>query len=155
MTNCIVYYNFGWALGANAAAYCCTPSALVGPAVVGPGNFTNAPQFQADGVLLSGGSPCIGAGTNLVTGTDIIGMPCANPPSMGCSEVVVSNLVGPLSVAICDFFYLYQTNAVVALPSPSLASSVFFYGTVTGRAASVSWNFGDGPAITNAGYSKF
>src|ERR1039457_7568663 len=61
--------------------YCCTT-----PAVTGAGNFTNAPQLFADGVHLTSGSPCIGTGTNLVTGTDIFGLPWANPPSVGCAE---------------------------------------------------------------------
>ena len=82
-TNCIVYFNSGgnYAGVTLSFSYCCTT-----PAVTGAGNFTNAPQLFADGVHLTSGSPCIGTGTNLVTGTDIFGLPWANPPSVGCAE---------------------------------------------------------------------
>jgi hypothetical protein len=82
LTNCIIYYNRDNNLSSPVSvAYCCTT-----PAIAGPGNFTNAPDFQSGSVHLSAGSPCIGAGTNLVLGTDIFGLPWANPPSVGCAE---------------------------------------------------------------------
>ena len=85
MTNCIDYYNYNSGNEENGtprtAAYCCST-----PLFSGVGNFTNAPGLFVDGVHLSYGSPCIGAGTNLVTGTDIFGQPWANPPSIGCAE---------------------------------------------------------------------
>jgi hypothetical protein len=81
-TNCIVFYN-GTAdhLSGGVFAYCCT---TVPPS--GVGNITNSPQLFADGVHLLTGSPCIGAGINVVTGTDIFGNAWANPPSLGCAE---------------------------------------------------------------------
>ena len=84
MTNCIIYNNPGGNYsGASATtySYCCTT-----PALAGTGNFTTAPQFFADGVHLSQGSPCIGAGVNIGAGTDIFGISWSNPPSVGCAE---------------------------------------------------------------------
>ena len=40
-------------------------------------------------------SPCRGAGTNLVTGTDIFGQPWLNPPSVGCAEWQPAPMVTP------------------------------------------------------------
>jgi len=81
LTNCIIYYNRNNFESPVSAAYCCTT-----PAIAGPGNFTNAPDFQSGGIHLASGSPCIGAGTNVVIGTDIFGVAWANPPSVGCAE---------------------------------------------------------------------
>ena len=58
---------------------------------------------------------------------------------MGCDEVIVSNLVGPLSVNI----RAYQTNLLVNRYAG-------FWGIITGRAAYVAWSFGDG-STTNSG----
>ena len=80
LTNCIVYYNAGGNYFGATLSYCCTT-----PLASGAGNFTNAPQLFVDGHLTST-SPCRGAGTNLVTGTDIFGQPWLNPPSVGCAE---------------------------------------------------------------------
>jgi hypothetical protein len=54
--------------------------------------------------------------------------------------VIVSNLVGPLSVNI----RAYQTNVLVN-------HHAGFWGIITGRAAYVAWSFGDGPTFTNFG----
>ncbi len=80
LTNCIVYYNANGNYSGGTLSYCCTT-----PLASGAGNFTNAPQLFVDGHLLST-SPCRGAGTNLVTGTDIFGQSWLNPPSVGCAE---------------------------------------------------------------------
>ncbi len=105
------------------------------------------PQFL-DWFHISSTSPCRGAGSALyATGTDLDGEPWANPPSMGCDEVIVANLVGPLSVNLLA----YQTNLLVSPPGTFRPG--FFQGTITGRAATVAWSFGDGPAITNLGAS--
>ena len=80
LTNCIVYYNASGNCNGGTLCYCCTT-----PLASGAGNFAAAPQFFADGHLTST-SPCRGAGTNLVTGTDIFGQPWLNPPSVGCAE---------------------------------------------------------------------
>jgi hypothetical protein len=79
-TNCIVYYN-SFAVSGSSLSYCC-----VSPSVSGVGNFTNAPQLFVDGLHLVLGSPCISAGINVATDTDIFGNTWANPPSVGCAE---------------------------------------------------------------------
>lgn len=86
MTNCIIYFNGAggsqnYSVSGNAFSHCCTT-----PALSGTGNFTSAPQLFADGAHLAAGSPCIGAGVNLATGTDIFGNAWSNPPAVGCAE---------------------------------------------------------------------
>ncbi len=92
MTNCIIYFdnnNKGNYAGTGiTGSHCCTT-----PALTGTGNFTNAPQLFVDGVHLSGGSPCIGAGISPVPGTDIFGNAWSNPPSVGCAEWQPSPIV--------------------------------------------------------------
>jgi hypothetical protein len=115
-------------------SYSCTS-----PTKSGTGNINVNPQFL-DGFHIASTSPCRGAGSALyASGTDLDGEPWANPPSMGCDEVVVSNLVGPLSVNI----QANQTNLLVNRHAG-------FWGIITGRAAYVSWSFGDG-STTNSG----
>lgn len=89
LTNCIVYYNAGGNSSGPTLSYCCTT-----PLAAGAGNFTNAPQLFVDGHLTST-SPCRGAGTNLVTGTDIFGQPWLNPPSVGCAEWQPAPMITP------------------------------------------------------------
>ncbi len=113
----------------------------------GSGNISADPQF-VDLYHISSNSPCRGAGSALyASGADLDGEPWNNPPSIGCAEVVVSNLVGPLSVGLTSYVNgdPLQTNVFVGHVVP-------FIGTITGRAAYVAWNFGDGPTITNADY---
>ncbi len=62
-------------------SFCC---AL--PLPTGTGNIASSPQLLSDRLHLSETSPCIGAGTNLATGSDIDGQPWASPPSIGCVE---------------------------------------------------------------------
>ena len=169
--NSIVVNNWDtWSIGPNSFAllyidnygsgsppyqYCCTASSIW-EAPSGPGNILADPAF-VDFYHLSIYSPCRGAGNQLyASGADYDGNLWNDPPSMGCSEVVISNLVGPLSVAMTSYIvaYPYRTNVLVSLP-PSSVNLVSFTSTVTGRAASLSWNFGDGPAITNADYQTW
>jgi len=111
------------------------------PTLGGSGN-TNVDALFLDWFHISSVSPCRGAGSALyASGTDLDGEPWANPPSMGCDEVVVSNLVGPLSVSISTYG---KTNVLVN----RYAS---FWGTTAGRTAYVTWSFGDGPTFTNFG----
>jgi len=117
------------------------------PTKSGTGNTNVNVQFL-DWFHIASTSPCRGAGSaGYTSGTDLDGEPWANPPSMGCDEVIVSNLVGPLSVNLLA----YQTNLLVS-PTGSFRPG-FFQGTITGRASYVEWSFGDGPTITNAGAS--
>jgi len=113
------------------------------PVKSGVGN-TNAPQYFLDSYHLSSLSPAVGAGNSAyASGLDLDGQPWNNPPSMGCSEVVSSNLVGPLAVT----FSTYGTNLLLSSPNP-------FFGHITGHAASVAWSFGDGLIITNIGATE-
>jgi len=123
-------------------AYSCAAPSQGQSSLVGSGNLNVNPSFL-DFYHLATNSPCRGKGRALYTsGFDLEGQPWANPPSMGCSEVVVSNLVGPLSVNLLA----YQTNVLVNRGA--------FYGlTYTGRAATTSVSFGDGHALANAGLS--
>jgi hypothetical protein len=103
---------------------------------------TNAPPQFLDSYHLATTSPCRGAGSaTYASGTDLDGQPWANPPSMGCSEVVVSNLSGPLAVSVI----CYQTNVVVN-------QGRSFAGFYTGRASSSLWSFGDGHTATNLNF---
>jgi hypothetical protein len=61
--------------------YCCSV-----PLPAGTGNIGADPQLLGDGVHLAATSPCRGAGTNIVMGTDIDGQPWNNPPPIGCDE---------------------------------------------------------------------
>lgn len=121
------------------------------PLPSGTGNIdgeSNDPQFL-DSFHIASTSPCHGAGSTLyASGTDLDGETWANPPSMGCDEVVLSNLVGPLSVSLSAS----QTNLLVSTPVfPPFRHVDSFQGDIIGRAAYVSWSFGDGPAVANLG----
>jgi hypothetical protein len=72
-------------------------------------------------------------------GLDLDGEPWTNPPSIGCDEVWNANLTGPLSV-----------NVVPAWPGVAQGRSLPLYGQLSGPAARVSWDFGDGSSLTNA-----
>jgi hypothetical protein len=132
--------NYYFAAGYSGArySYSCTD-----PIISGIGNIDgNAPSAQRlDLFHIATTSPCRDAGNAPYTsGTDLDGEPWQNPPSMGCDEVIVSNLVGPLSVDL----YAYQTNLLVN-------RYTFLSGVITGRASRVEWSFGDGPIVTNLG----
>lgn len=134
--------------------YCCTANSYF-QAPPGSGNIIADPEFL-DLYHISVNSPCRGAGSALyASGTDFDGEPWNNPPSMGCSEVAISNLIGPLSVTLTNYFSENppQTNVLVTLAGAFPPHFVFFDGTITGRASLLAWNFGDGQTVTNAGYS--
>jgi len=98
------------------------------------------PQFL-DLVHISSTSPCRGTGNSFyASGADLDGEPWVTPPSIGCDEVIVSNLIGPLSVAI-------KASVTNGLAGHYLN----FSGSVTGLVAHVTWSFGDGPTVTNVG----
>jgi hypothetical protein len=86
LTNCIVYGNHVLALGSANYTSCTMRYCDSDPLPSGTGNIDVDPQLLADGVHIAATSPCRGAGTNVVTGTDIDGQPWANPPSIGCDE---------------------------------------------------------------------
>lgn len=122
------------------------------PSGTGNINGNSASQQFLDSFHIAATSPCCGKGSPLyASGTDLDGELWANPPSMGCDEVVVSNLVGPLSVVLLAS----QTNLIVSAPNlfPPPHTGLF-QGIITGHASRVEWSFGDGPIITNSGASK-
>jgi hypothetical protein len=119
---------------------CSSEQASVMPS--GVGNITQNPIF-VDLYHMSTLSPCVGAGSAAYsTGYDLDGQPWNNPPSMGCSEIILSNLVGPLSVNCSAYF----TNMLV---SQNYNHFDTLYGTYQGRAAYLTWSFGDGPVYSN------
>ncbi len=156
VTNCIVLANYDNAPFPSGAlldnfyppyptaqyAYTCAAPSQGQSSLLGAGNLNVSPSFL-DGYHLAVNSPCRGKGIALfANGYDLEGQPWANPPSMGCSEVVISNLVGPLSVNL----QAYQTNVLVNRGA--------IYGlTYTGHAANTSVSFGDGHALTNTALS--
>jgi hypothetical protein len=127
--------NYYWGDGVTGGYYytCTTPAFKAGT-----GNIAVDPQFL-DLFHIASSSPCRGAGSAAyATGTDLDGEPWNNPPSMGCDEVVLSNLVGPLSASVTA-----STNVLANHPG-------YLAGNFTGRASSVMWNFGDGVTVSNA-----
>lgn len=113
--------------------------------ITGTSNFntlTNSSSPQIiDGLHITATSPCHGAGSAAyAVGMDLDGDPWANPPSMGCTEVINSELVGPLTVSI-------QASATNAVPAKILT----FHATIAGRASGFSWSYGDGQVYSNQG----
>lgn len=136
------YYLPGSGASINYA-YSCS-SGLPLPLPSGAGNTTADPVF-VDLYHISTFSPCYGTGSAAyTTGCDLDNQPWNNPPSMGCSEIVLSNLVGPLSVS-CSAEW---TNVVVGHFDG-------LQGILQGRAAYISWSFGDGPTYSNLDYDYF
>lgn len=108
------------------------------PLPAGRGNINADPKFL-DLFHLSTISPCFGAGSAAyASGFDLDGEAWNNPPSMGCDEMVVSNLTGPLTATVFPGW----TNVLVNRTYPYLV-------TIAGRATSVTWSFGDGTIYTN------
>jgi hypothetical protein len=141
--NCIVLGNLTfYSQEANSAnstfLYSCTD-----PLPSGMGNIDTNPAFVDSSGHLPAVSSVRGAGSALYsTGTDLDDQPWASPPSMGCSELVLSNLVGPLTVAIKPPVFELFANHFSTL-----------VGTVTGHIESLSWSYGDGTTVTNAGFA--
>lgn len=111
----------------------------------GTGNIDTGLALLDSTFHLSAVSPIRGAGSSLyASGTDMDDQLWANPPSMGCSELVLSNLVGPITVVIRPGTTDPLVNHIYGL-----------LGAATGRVESLTWSFGDGSANTNAGRSLF
>lgn len=147
--NCIVTGNYYLLFGfPNAIAnyttgsdysYCCTT-----PSISGAGNLNASPDFLDTAYHLPAVSLCRGAGSAAyAAGVDNDGESWASPPSIGADEVVDANLSGPLSLEI-----IVNTSPALRLPRRNQVLTA----VVTGRAARLDWDFGDGGATTNAGY---
>lgn len=139
LNNCIVYFNSAPTnanrAGSGACNYSCTP---VLP-VIHTASITNDPLL-ASLSHLSTNSPCIGAGsTNYALGVDVDAEAWANPPSMGCDEMVLGSVTGALSAA-----------ALAHLAAVPVGSNINFTAVITGRTTRSVWNFGDGTGATNA-----
>jgi hypothetical protein len=138
--NSIVLYNYADASSIEddffpftVHSYCCTAGSSMGTS-----DFTAAPQFL-DPFHLAATSPCRGAGNAYyASGTDLDGEAWVNPPSVGCDEVVLSNLVGSLSV-----------NIVARDGDPFVGHSGWFQSILGARATALTWDFGDGSGATN------
>jgi hypothetical protein len=106
------------------------------------GSIDVAPRFLDfyAGFALAPTSPCRGAGNPLFAiGYDLDGEPFANPPSIGCDEIIDTNLTGPLSVTLSrDYETIVNHNA-------------FLIGSLVGRPSELDWSFGDGTTTTNFG----
>lgn len=138
ITNCIVWNNSAPSIpNVSTPVYSsCSPS--IGTS---SGNITNNPQL-VDGLHLAANSPCRGVGAaNLFSTTDLDGDAWSSPPSMGADEFPAAGALGPLTVAIESS----RTTVVANHP-------LTLIGRITGNVASLEWNYGDGPAATNASY---
>ncbi len=138
VTNCIVWNNSAPSIPnvSTPVYYSCSPS--IGTS---SGNITNNPQL-VDGRHLAANSPC--RGTGLAVGfslTDLDGDPWSSPPSMGCDEFPAAGATGPLTLTIESS----RTTVVVNHP-------LTLIGRITGNVSTLEWNYGDGPAVTDAGY---
>ncbi len=136
VTNSVVFHN--WAAvdenwGPGAFGLTCSF-----PLPPGSGNISNEPAL-AGAYRIASSSPCVGAGAYAFTaGTDIDGEWWNTPPSMGCDEINVGMLGGPLVVAP----WVSATNVPVGHP-------IRFIADIGGRVASSRWNFADGTVLTN------
>ena len=107
-------------------------------------NITNDPQLVSASHIAFD-SPCVAGGSEWgMVRTDLDGEPWGTPrSSIGCDEVVASNLVGELQVAI-----LPEGSSVV------VNTSMAFTAQIEGLATCNRWSFGDGHEATNAYYSS-
>jgi hypothetical protein len=127
--------NYGYSSTFPNYTFTCTS-----PLPTGTGNIDADPQFL-DLYHIPTSSPCVGAGSAAyATGYDLDGEAWNTPPSMGCSEVVLGNLTGPLSVSIQSL----STNVLVNREG-------FYSARITGRAAWGQWSFGDDVTVSNTG----
>jgi hypothetical protein len=142
LNNCIVYFNTSPGepnTSGSKLNYCCTVPA----SGLGKSNISSDPQL-ASVSHLSAGSPCRGAGSAaFASGSDIDGELWANPPSIGCDEYRLGNVMGPLTVSISATY----TNV-----APGFALD--FTGTIEGKTSASVWDFGDGMVLSNRPYAS-
>ena len=104
--------------------------------------ITNHPQLL-DLWHVATTSPCRGAGTNLLSvgSADIDGEGWNSPPAIGCDEVNDSALTGPLSLPVTGW------------PEVAAGGGLPLTATITGQAALLEWNFGDGTFVGDVGFT--
>lgn len=143
-SNCINYFNQSpngyqenYATNAynGSSSYCC-----VWPLTGSHGISTN--PLLADVFHLCTNSPCLAAGSVVWTtnSTDIDGDAWAKPPSIGCDEPNLTNLIGEINPLI--------QSSDTAHPS---GYPVDFFALTTGKLYGSKWDFGDGTSATNMG----
>lgn len=139
--NCIVYdntpYNSSYQSGQPQLRRCIT-SPMCYPCF----QTVDVDPRLASATHLSLDSPARGAGDPaFAAGADLDGEPFLNPPSIGCDEVILGMLNGPLSLEIqADF-----TNVTTGYP-------VRLIGLVDGKPGASSWDFGDGMSASNRAF---
>jgi len=109
----------------------------------GSGNISADPVFLDETAFhLAPSSPCRGAGSSLYAiGNDLDNEPFANPPSIGCDEIIDANLTGPLSVRFLSPWTEVLANHYVS-----------YIAQISGRPSELDWSFGDGTVTTNLGF---
>jgi hypothetical protein len=141
LNNCIVHYNVANTNSnySGVLNYCCTtplPSD-------GIGNIEADPQL-ASLSHLSAASPCVGGGNPaFALGSDIDGESWANPPSIGCDELQVGTVAGPIGVSI-------RAPYTTVLPG----SAVTFTAETLGKLTASRWEFDDGTIVSNHPYAS-
>jgi hypothetical protein len=104
----------------------------------GVSNISVDPQL-ASASHLSADSPCrAGGSSSYANGADIDGEAWLNPPSIGCDEYHAGAVTGALTAAIVATYTNVAVNYQVGLTA-----------VIEGRASASSWDFGDGPGVTN------
>jgi len=107
-----------------------------------PGSITNNPQLL-DLWHVAATSPCVAAGGNLgnIGFPDIDADPWNSPPTIGCDEPNATSLTGPLSVSLDGW------------PEVALGGTMSLTAIITGHAARLEWDFGDGLQSTDDGFA--
>ncbi len=147
--NDLLFYGIMGTLEEFSDCYSCTLAySCIGMPAYGPPPFISGTNYILvlaqflDDFYLATTSPCRGAGSALfASGTDINGLPWANPPSMGCSEVWPATRTGPLAVSAAAYY-----------PSLMQFQMEFLSGSVSGQVNQVTWSYGDGTALTKSCY---
>ena len=153
LDHCIVAWNEGggcrWGTSSNSivwnniaetnanvysvdCSYTCTT-----PLPTGPGNIDVDPGL-ASFTHIQIDSPCIGAGIASGSAGDIDGESWAASPAIGCDEVVVGAVTGPISLLIVS------STLKAVWPRP-----LTFIGETEGRITRHAWDFGDGTIVSN------
>jgi hypothetical protein len=138
--NCVVLYNSNEFVPFQNYFSSSFTNSCTHPKPLGTANIDTNVVFTDSAFHLPAVSPCRGAGSFLyAAGADLDGELWANPPSMGCDEIIDSNFVGPLTVFIRPRYGDALVNDSYELSS-----------TVNGRPSRLSWSLGDGSCATNA-----
>ncbi len=142
LRNCINYFNYAsvkddnWCDSSPDIGWSCTT-----PNPGGTGIITSDPRMASSSHIATD-SPCVGISVGTATGTDIDGDTWHTPPAMGCDEPTPS-VTGELDVSISANHAQFATNYIVSI-----------YASITGKASSNVWTYGDGQSNTNTLYAQ-